>query len=368
MNFDLPTRTHTRRESILKSLKRATLVLLPLAAIFATGCSSSGESKKSVATVNGEPITEDEFHKRTENIVLLDLLPPYQQARALVKAGDLAMQSLISEKLILQFGKEKNVTPTNADINKTVPLAKKYQDSQFAVIGPNPARGDEEWRRDVRIYLIQRNLALAPLKITDEEKKKEYEVVKGMLTPADTYHLAVINVKTKEKAAKALDLLKTGVAFETVALTQSDDEISKKRQGDMDEIPSTSIPPDLMAVLKKLKPGEYAKQAVMVKRPSQTSGQPETNYVIPKFIEMKPGVPPTPEEAEPQVLQRLLMQKDPSALQRVQEDLMKFKERAKIVITLKPYEKLLDKRPAPATGPGEPAPTPANPAPSASGG
>ena len=126
------------------------------------------------------------------------------------------MQALVFEKLLVQLAKEKNALPSDADINNYIPFAKKYQQNpQLTLLSPDPSRTDTTWRHDVRLALMRRNLAMAPLKITEDDIKKEYETVKGKITPPDQYHLRMIDVKTNDKALKALESLKTAVALQT---------------------------------------------------------------------------------------------------------------------------------------------------------
>jgi Parvulin-like peptidyl-prolyl isomerase len=337
----------------LKSLMRASVALLLPLAMLTAGC--GGKNEKVAATVNGDPITEDEFNDRARSIGVFDLAP-LAQMRYFPKSGEYAMQSLISEKILVQLAKEKKVFPSEADVNAAVPLAKKWsQWQQVTMVQPDPTRTEADWRRDVRVALIRRNIAAAPLKITDDEIKKQYDVLKGQLTPPDEYHLALIDVSSPQKANTALTTLKN-VPFETVALTQSEDLASKPRQGDIGWMRSTTLPPDLLNTVKSLKPGEFAHKIVILKRPSPTTGKEENHYVIVKLIETKPGTPPTLDEVKPVAIVSLINQKDPSANQRVSEDVTNFRNKAKIEIKLKPYEHLLDK---PAGQPGQPGQPPA---------
>jgi hypothetical protein len=325
-------------------------VALVVPAALLMGC---GGGKKTAATINGETITEDEFYDRTLNVTAPELVVPYQM-RQPMKAGEYALQSLVFEKLMSQLAKEKKVYPTDAEINEYIPFAKKYA-PQVTFVMPDASRTEAGWRRDARIALIRRNLAKAPLKISEDEIKKSYDSLQKQLTPPDQYHMRMIDVTSQAKANTALETLKKGVAFETVALTQSEDPMSKPKGGEIGTVPSTQIPAKLLDAIKDLKPGEYTKQAVEVSQNSQQN-PPGANipggkhFLLAQLIEKKPGTPVSFEEAKPICLFDLINKKDPNAFARVSEDIEKYKEKAKIDIKIKGYERLLDKKPRPAAG------------------
>ena len=62
----------------------------------------------------------------------------------------------------------------------------------LAVLPNNPFRTDDDLKREARLALIQRGLALGPLKITQDDINKRYDQMKVQLTPEDQYHLRVI--------------------------------------------------------------------------------------------------------------------------------------------------------------------------------
>src|SRR5262245_25926205 len=116
-----------------------------LLVVTAAGC---GSNKKIAAHVNNDVISEDEFFERVQNVDAQQLANSVQQ-RGPGRAGEYAMQNLISEKLFLQVAAEKKALPSDADVNRYMTLAKKYQQyPSVTLVPPNPFRTDNAWHHD----------------------------------------------------------------------------------------------------------------------------------------------------------------------------------------------------------------------------
>jgi parvulin-like peptidyl-prolyl isomerase len=316
------------------------------------GC--GGNAKKVAIRVNKDTVTDEEFYKRVQDVSLADLAPA-SRGLGPAKAGEYAVEHIIIELLLKQLGEQKGVKPTDAEVNAYAAVSKKYQaNPTLSILPNNPFRTDEDLKREARLALIQRGLALGPLKITPDEIQKRYEQMKPQITPEDQYHLRVIQVSSADKANKVLDTLKKGVAFETVALTQSEEPNSKAKSGDIGNVPQGALPPQLLAAIKDLKPGEYTKTPIKMGGVT-TPGQPAapSQFLIAQVVEKIPGVPPTLDEAK-YVVERVLMQeKDPNFAQRVQQDLAGLRKSADIQVNIDGYSKLVDQiknTPAPPAG------------------
>jgi len=293
--------------------------------------------------ITKDTVTEEDFYKRVENVSLADLAPA-AQGRGPAKAGEFAMERIIMESLMVQLAAEKGVKPTDAEINQYIAVAKKYQQNQaMSLMPPNPFRTDDDFKHEAKLALIQRGLALAPLKITPEEMNKKYEELKPQLTEEDKYHLRVIQVTSPEKAQKALDTLKK-VAFETVVLTQSEDPNSKAKSGDIGVVPQGALPPDFLAAIKDLKPNEYTKTAIKLGGTAPAAGQPAppVQYLIAQVVEKLPGKTPSADEAKYVVERVLLNEKDANWGQRIQGDISNIRKSADIQVNLEQYKKLVD--------------------------
>ena len=80
------------------------LPVIAALAVFAAGC-----GQKPVATVNGEPITRDEFFQTVLNGT--------SGAQPNMALGIQVLESMINERLLLAEAKREGVVPTDADID-----------------------------------------------------------------------------------------------------------------------------------------------------------------------------------------------------------------------------------------------------------
>jgi parvulin-like peptidyl-prolyl isomerase len=327
------------------------------------GCGSS--NKKIAAHVNGETITEDEFFARALETNAY-VLASSAQAGGPARAGEHTMETIIYERLVAQLAKQKGVNPSDADIAAYMNFAKRYQQApQITFLVQNPLRSEAEWRRDVRTALLRRDMALKTVPLKEEDIKKEYEDNKVNLTPPDRFRLAVIDVTSMDKAQKALDSLKKGVSFETVAMTQSEDPNSKGKGGDIGTLPQTVLPPEFVDAVKDLKPGAYAPRIIKMQTPPGstppgTAQTPPTHYMILKLLEKPPVETPSYEEIKPLLVNNLMLQKDPNAMNRVQKEIIDYKDKSlqKITIQMKGLQDLLTRKPQQPAGEGAPGAPP----------
>lgn len=329
-------------------LKRHADKLL-VAAVIALALIGCGQSKKVVAHVNNEVITEDEFNQRTRDVTAANLAPSLapEGPRGPAKAGEFAMDSLIAEKLILQLAAERHCTPTDAQINAYIAFAKKYRDPRYTFMPYDPARSDADWYRDARYTVAFLNMVKQDAKITDDDLKSIYDKYRSRLREPDMYHLRIIDVREKDKALKALASLKK-LPFETVALTQSEDPVSGPRSGDVGFVAEQQIPAPVLQAVKKLKPGEYTPEIIPAKvSPWNVAPGPnaplETRYFIAQLVDKKVGRIPTMEEVRPLLENAAVQRKSPMSIMRVQDALRDYQRKARITINLKPYDALFEK-------------------------
>ena len=319
---------------------------------------------KVVARVNNETITEEEFYDRLRQVDAAEL-GASAQMRGPALAGEFAMQALLTEKVVLQLAAQKGATPTDAEIAGYMAFVRRFPQA----LGPNaqnPFRSEAAARRDARLQVAMRNLTAKPLNISAAELQDEYNRAKSSLVEPRQYHLRIIEVASETKAKDALAQLAKGISFETVALTQSDDPVAKARSGDVGFLPEPGIPPQLLAAIKKLKPGEYTREAVRVAAPSPPNGQPASrapHWFLAQVVEVKEPRQIPMEEIKYGIENAVVNKKDPNAAQRVSGLLRDFMKSAKIEVTLKGYEdipkKLKESAQAPIAPPAPPAaPTP----------
>lgn len=105
---------------------RRWIPLSALGLLALAGCGSKGGGN--LATVNGEPITLEQFHKYLEYKPQVQVVVGNGQVAQAQVAGSLglmAMEDLLRQRLILQMAKDEGVAPTEQDVIKELEFQKK---------------------------------------------------------------------------------------------------------------------------------------------------------------------------------------------------------------------------------------------------
>lgn len=340
-------------------MARNTAWLVALAvAVALVGCN---KAQKVIAKVDDQIITEQDFYSRLEDLDAVSLAAAARTG-SFLKAGDVVMQTLITEKLVEAIAKQKGITATDAEIQNYVAFAKKYPGLP-ASLPENKLRTDEEYRREARYQVLLRKLAAQPLDLKPEDIQKTYDEVKPNLQEKRQFKLRVIGTAAEAKAKEALASLNKGVAFETVALTQSE-EPSQKQSGDIGFVPDDPnvVPEALLKEIRKLKPGEWTKSVVkaMGTPPNAPAAPLSPRYYLLKLEEVKPERYPTLDEVRPLIESLALTRKDPNAQLRVRDIVTETIGKAKIVVNVKRYEPVVERiKQAAVQAAQPPAPQPA---------
>ena len=234
----------------MRFVKRALLgaSLLALITLSLTGCG------RSVAKVNGEKITRQEYYDRMEKMTVQN-----QQVGALV------LQSMIGEKLKAQLAKKEGVEPTKEQITKRLDEMKSNKQLQQL---KSQGFSDEEIREQVYNGQVSFNLITKGVTTTDKECRAFYERIKdkAFTSPAGA-EMGLIVTNTPEKTEKVRSLLKDQhQEFKSVAMKQSDLPALRQSSGIVGFVPEeiNLIRADMRppAVLHKalfsLKPGEIS--------------------------------------------------------------------------------------------------------------
>lgn len=316
----------------------AALVMLP----FLSGCR---KSEQVVARVNRDVISEKDFQTRVKSVDVISLTFSARRGGA-AKAGEFAIQDMITERLILQAAAEKQASPTDAEVDAFLKFVKTYP--QYAgEAARNPFWTDADWKRFGRVEVAVRKIALKSTTLAPDDLQKIYTTpqVQAELKGPDRYHLRLITCLTSAKASAALAALKQGVPFETVALQQSDDPTSRQRNGDVGSVPVVALPDGLRQAVEKLKPGEYTPSVVVTKvTPTDASGQrgsSEPRYFLAQLVEKQPAVLPTLDAVRPLIENLALQQKNPNANVYVQQTIRDFTAKADIQVNIPEYRNVV---------------------------
>jgi foldase protein PrsA len=254
---------------LLKQNKRFLIlvIILSLCVSVLAGCEKT--PKDAVARVNGDTISKDEFDK---NFEMYKKAYESQYGPDIMKkdAGndktfeevikENILEKLITEKLITESAKEKNITVTDEELKEQL---KNYEE----ILG-----GEEKYKE----FLKQNNLTeeyfkdsikkemtidkyksdyVNGLKISEEEAKKYFEENKDSYVKVRASHILV---KTEEEAKKVLDKIKKGEDFHALAATESIDNMSAVKGGDLGFFARGQMVPEFEEAAFSLKPGEVS--------------------------------------------------------------------------------------------------------------
>lgn len=190
-------------------MRRHTVILITVLvlAVFLAGC-----GKKPPAEVNGVPITEKvlQWHLKQK-------MGEHQAAGAAAGAAALrqaVLQQLVSEKLMLEGAREKNMTASAEEVSREVAyLKQRYGEAEFkkslSEVSMSEAEFGEMLREKIIVQKFVTSLA-SPDSITDEAVREYYQ---GSSTPflnPETVNLRFIQLNDMEQAEKIMKELGAG--------------------------------------------------------------------------------------------------------------------------------------------------------------
>ncbi len=224
--------------------------LIPALALLAASAFAQSDPTKPIATVNGESISGMEYFRRME------FLPGFGKmvGSRFVEGwpGYLALQQLISERLILQIAKERGVSPKEADVKSE--FDKRIKDSptlleNLSKLGIAPS----DLQHQIRVDLAEFNIITQGVNVTDQEIEQHYRDNPSRFTIPKRFKLRIIAVAADKKAAVDTALA-GGKAFGDVARDMSSDP-SALQSGQIGEVPASAFAGPVLQLLDATKIG-----------------------------------------------------------------------------------------------------------------
>jgi peptidyl-prolyl cis-trans isomerase C len=254
----------------------ALLVAGAIASVSATAVAQG----KSVATVNGQSISQNVY----------DAFLAEQKAQGAPDSAEVkgaVKEELIRRELLTQEAKKKGLDK-KPEIQGQMELARQ------AIL--------------IRAYLTEYVKANP---ISEDQLKKDYEAIKANLGTTE-YKARHILVATEDEAKAIIARLEKGEKFSELA-KQSKDPGSKDNGGDLGWTSPGAFVKPFADALTKLKKGEYTKTPVKT----------DFGYHVIQLDDTRPMTPPTYEQVKPQLQQR-------AQQQQVEQLVRKLREGAKV--------------------------------------
>jgi parvulin-like peptidyl-prolyl isomerase len=283
------------------------LFILVVAVCQLAACNMDGVfNRKYVATVNGEKIYLDEYQLRLnaqKGILSPKAFPDSLNKR--VRLEDEILESMITEKIILQRARELNLSVSNTELErKIVDIRKDYGDNFLKLLTAENVRY-EDWREEVRKeMLLDRLVAVdiqAHIHVSDDEAEDYFNDHPDIGKTETRVRAAQIVVRDERKADDIKTRLENGEDFAKVAVQVSIGP-EAVRGGDLGLISRQTMPEPLDNTLFNLPVGKISP---VVKSPY--------GYHILKVMEIQPAKTRPFADCKEEVIAAIRTQKEDAA-------------------------------------------------------
>lgn len=211
-------------------MKKLMLALTLAGGVIAlSACNQSGGS--TVAESSAGDITQDELYEAMKE-----------------KVGAQALQQLVYEKVLSE---KYEVTDKELDA-KVDELKEQLGDNFEAALTQYGYKDEEDFKKTMKLGMMQEKAALKSIKVTDKEVKEYYDNYKPEIKAR---HILVADEKTALEVKQKLD---AGEKFEDVSNTYSTDEAAKAAGGDLGWFGAGAMDPDFEAAAYALKKDEIS--------------------------------------------------------------------------------------------------------------
>ncbi len=276
------------------------LIWIPLLAAVAVGLAGCSRGGEKLATINGETITLEQFHKYLETKGSVRVRTANGQVGAAEVAESLgfqALQDMIQQKLVLQMAKDEGVYPTDKDLEAEVEFQKK-RNPNFLKVLTSQGLSIDDIRARLRVDLAREKLITRGLNVKTEEAEKYIaDNPKEFVDPATADSLVIF--VSKEAKRKEVDAeLARGMEFKIVATRYSEIPGAKNNPAYRDRV-LAAMPTEIRLAIEKTPDG-------------RTTDWVKLSDGFAKFyVEMKTGEKKRPIDAilKEEVRRRLALQK-----------------------------------------------------------
>lgn len=261
-----------------------TLVLALVVVLIAGLLGCGGKQGRTVAIVNGQPLTRDQFHETLE-----------------VTYGRQGLIIAVLDTLVKQEAKKQNISVTDKEIEAQLDeMAKPYGGREVLLQRLKESGiGEQDWHAQIESELMTEKLATKGVTVTDAEIKDFFEKNRPQFDQPAMVKLHVITTDSQQKADEAYKRLMSGADFAAVAREFSTDATTKARGGETGWRSADT-----------LRPAELATQAFAL-RVGQLSKplRVDSRYTILRVDDRKEAKPASLDEVKDLIRRELAMRK-----------------------------------------------------------
>jgi len=187
------------------------------------GCANTGD--KTIVSVNGEKITKSALDTRLEG-----------------QAGKTTLQQMVDTAIVLQYGKQAGINPTDAEIQDQVnQLEQRFPPGQFDTILKQQGLTMDDVKTIEKVQLIIKKAVDKQISVSDAQIADFYSKNTAMYSTPAQARARHILVKTKVQADAIEAQLKSGADFASLAKKYSIDPGSKDQGGELGWFSATQM-------------------------------------------------------------------------------------------------------------------------------
>jgi foldase protein PrsA len=215
----------------------------------ACGGSDNDVPANSVAEVNGEPITNDEFNHWVTVIARTQqqqaagakkkkFTPPKPGSAEYKQIAQQVVQFLVSSRWIAAEAKDRDLTASPDEVKRSFERtrdqsfpSKKAYERFLQTSGQTQADIDFRVRSDVLATKVRQEVTKDAQEISDSDIEDYYKQNEAQFSQPERRDLQVVVNKNEAKAKEALSKLQGGESFKNVVKTYSTDPATKQQDG-----------------------------------------------------------------------------------------------------------------------------------------
>ncbi len=320
------------------------ILIVPLAAgLFSSGCTASSAQASLdsiVLVVNGDSVPASEFYSRLQRVGAQDFLVstnPVQMRPDL--AGQIVMNNLINEHLLLQWAAKTTNLPSDADINTDVATLKKQPNIMQAITSGIITEND--LRSEVRVDRARFNVATNSATLGPADAETYYKSHLASYTTPERWGLAILRTSKADDLPKIQAAFTAGKTFAEVVATYSEDTRTKANGGQLGLInaKNNGLPPAIETTVQTMKIGEVSTPIKL--EVDAGPGKPKANlWFFVKLISKEAEIVHPYSEVKTQV-ERVALLERAGGYQVADKKIADFRKQSVIKINIPGYQNLI---------------------------
>ncbi len=238
--------------------KRLTVVVV----LLMIGALVIGCGVKTVATVNGEKVTQPQLDKIINLYVeqaKIYGMDPEQEPELMKSIEEAALNDLIDQTLLVQEAIRQGFEATDKEVSDAIKNYKELSGTEgYKQFLKAAGMTDEDFKQEMYNQVLVGELhdkVIAKVKISEQDVKDYYQQYPENFGNLREIKVSHILLKTKKEAEAVIQKLKAGEDFGTLAQEFSIEEAAKQSKGDLGFINEQSdLVPEFKIPALKLKP------------------------------------------------------------------------------------------------------------------